>query len=44
MYEINTFGAEFLKLLLENKYLTELNSIISDMNNGKYKLYNFLKK
>ncbi len=44
MYEINTFGAEFLKVLLENKYLTELNSIISDMNNGKYKLYNFFKK
>ena len=31
MYEINTFGAEFLKLLLNKKYLKQINLILKDM-------------
>ena len=31
MYEINTFGSEFLKLLLDKKYLSQLNLILKDM-------------
>ena len=44
MYEINTFGAEFLKLLLDKKYLFKLNLIIKDMKNAKIKFYKFLQK
>ena len=44
MYEINTFGAEFLKLLLNKKYLKELNFILKDMKNAKYVFLNFLRK
>ena len=43
MYEINTFGAEFLKLLLNKKNLTQLNLILKDMINAKNTFYNFLK-
>ena len=43
MYEINTFGAEFLKLLLNKKYLTQLNLILKDMINAKKDFYNFFK-
>ena len=44
MYEINTFGSEFLKLLLDKKYLSQLNLILKDMKNAKYNFYKFLKK
>jgi histidinol-phosphate aminotransferase len=44
MYEINTFGAEFLKLLLDKKYLTQLNLILNDMINAKYNFLKFLKE
>ena len=43
MYEINTFGAEFLKLLLNKKYLSQLNLILKDMINAKKDFYNFFK-
>ncbi len=44
MYEINTFGAEFLKLLLDKKYFVKLKLIIKEMINAKYLFYKFLKK
>ena len=44
MYEINTFGTEFLKLLLNRKYLNQLNLIIKDMKNAKNIFCKFLKK
>ncbi len=44
MYEINTFGSEFLKLILNEKYLIQLNSIIKDMKKAKIDFYKFLKK
>lgn len=44
MYEINTFGAEFLKLLLNKKYLVKLNIILNEMIKEKYNFYKFLNK
>jgi len=44
MYEINTFGTEFLKLLLSRKYLNQLNFILKDMKNAKNIFYKFLKR
>ena len=44
MYEINTFGAEFLKLLLNKKYLRQINLILKDMIYARKIFYNFLKK
>ena len=44
MYEINTFGAEFLKLLLNKKYLKQINLILKDMIYARKIFYNFLKR
>ena len=44
MYEINTFGAEFLKLLLEKKYLVRLRLILKEMIMAKKFFYKFLEK
>ena len=44
MYEINTFGAEFLKVLLNKKYLSKLDLILKDMKQAKNIFYKFLKK
>ena len=44
MYEINTFGCEFLKILLDRKYLKQLNLSLEDMNNAKYIFFKFLRK
>tara|TARA_B100000242_G_C43037360_1_gene483695 strand:- start:639 stop:1700 length:1062 start_codon:yes stop_codon:yes gene_type:complete len=44
MYEINTFGAEFLKLLLDKRYLVKLKLVLKEMINAKYFFYKFLEK
>ena len=44
MYEINTFGAEFLKLLLDKKYLVKLELILKEMIITKNLFYKFFKK
>ena len=44
MYEINTLGSEFLKLILNKRYLVKLNLILKDMKNAKNIFYRFLKK
>ena len=44
MYEINTFGAEFLKLLLDKKYFVKLELILKEMIIAKNLFYKFLRK
>lgn len=44
MYEINTLGSEFLKLILNKKHLVQLNLILRDMKNSQDIFYRFLKK
>ena len=43
MYEINTFGCEFLKILLDRKYLKQLNLILEDMKMQNI-FFKFLRK
>ena len=44
MYEINTFGAEFWKLLLDKKYLVKLELILKEMIITKIFFINLKKK
>ena len=43
MYEINTFGSEFLKLLLNKNYYRELKIVLKEMISAKKSFYRFLK-